>query len=66
MNEEEKITNINNVIPKDLIILEKKEEPVKTLDNLFKKTTTLPHIYYLPLTEEEVIGKTKSMLKKKC
>lgn len=38
-------TNINNII---------EEEPVKTLDNLFKKTKTKPHVYYLPLTEEEV------------
>lgn len=30
------------------------EEPIKTLDSLFKKTLTKPHIYYLPLTEEEV------------
>ncbi len=34
---------------------ENKEEPIKTLDNLFKKTFTKPHIYYLPLSEEEVI-----------
>jgi hypothetical protein len=30
------------------------EEPVKTLDSLFKKTQTKPHIYFLPLSEEEV------------
>ena len=30
------------------------EEPIKTLDSLFKKTLTKPHIYYLPLTDEEV------------
>ncbi len=30
------------------------EEPIKTLDNLFKKTSTKPHIYYLPLSEDEV------------
>ena len=34
---------------------ENKEEPIKTLDILFKKTSTKPHIYYLPLSEEEVI-----------
>lgn len=39
-------------------------EPVKTLDNLFKKTQTKPHIYYLPLTEEEVQEK-KNKLKNK-
>jgi hypothetical protein len=30
------------------------EEPIKTLDSLFKKTLTKPHLYYLPLSEEEV------------
>jgi hypothetical protein len=33
---------------------EQPEEPIKTLDNLFKKTETKPHLYYLPLTDEEV------------
>jgi hypothetical protein len=32
-------------------------EQGKTLESLFKKTTTKPHIYYLPLTEQEVIDK---------
>jgi hypothetical protein len=32
-------------------------EQVKTLESLFKKTITKPHIYYLPLTEQEVIDK---------
>jgi hypothetical protein len=32
-------------------------EQFKTLEILFKKTTTKPHIYYLPLTEQEVIAK---------
>ncbi len=40
------------------------EEPIKTLDSLFKKTTTKPHIYYLPLSEEEVEEK-KNRLKKR-
>lgn len=29
-------------------------EPVKTLDELFRKTTTKPALYWLPLTDEEV------------
>lgn len=62
---EENMANSNNAVPKDVIILEKKEEPVKTLDNLFKKTNTLPHIYYLPLTEEQVKEKMKAMEKTK-
>ncbi len=39
------------------------EEPIKTLDSLFKKTETKPHIYYLPLTEEEVQEKKMRMKK---
>jgi len=33
---------------------------VKTLDDLFRKTTALPHIYYLPLTDSEVEAKKKT------
>lgn len=40
------------------------EEPEKTLDSLFKKTFTKPHIYYLPLTEEEVEEKRNKIKKK--
>ena len=32
------------------------EPPAKLLDDLFKKTKTLPCIYWLPLTEEQVNG----------
>lgn len=32
------------------------EEPL-SLDDLFKKTATKPHIYWLPLTEEQVKAK---------
>lgn len=35
----------------------KVEQPVHTLDDLFKKTRTSPRIYYLPLSEEEVAAK---------
>ena len=31
------------------------DEPIKTLDSLFKKTVTKPYIYYLPLSDDEVI-----------
>ncbi len=40
------------------------EEPIKTLDSLFKKTRATPHIYYLPLSEEEV-GFFKYRLRKR-
>ncbi|MCO5611163.1 hypothetical protein L7F22_065413 [Adiantum nelumboides] len=33
------------------------EPPVPTLDDLFRRTTTKPHIYYLPLTDEQVAEK---------
>ncbi|ETN86185.1 SAP domain protein [Necator americanus] len=33
---------------------EREEKPVKTADSLFMKTKTLPAIYFLPLTDEEV------------
>ncbi|KAJ7556291.1 hypothetical protein O6H91_05G077700 [Diphasiastrum complanatum] len=36
----------------------KEQEPaIPTLDDLFKKTRAKPHIYYLPLTEEQVTTK---------
>ncbi|KAJ7562807.1 hypothetical protein O6H91_03G085000 [Diphasiastrum complanatum] len=36
----------------------KEQEPaIPTLDDLFKKTRAKPHIYYLPLTEEQVTAK---------
>jgi len=31
------------------------EEPAKLLDNLFNKTKAQPHIYWLPLTEQQVV-----------
>ncbi len=31
--------------------------PVKTLDDLFRKTETKPPLYYLPLSDEEVAKK---------
>lgn len=37
----------------------KAEEPPKTLDDLFRKTSAVPHIYWLPLTEEQFIEKQK-------
>ncbi|CAM8985784.1 unnamed protein product [Rhodiola kirilowii] len=36
---------------------EKLDPPIVTLDDLFRKTTTLPRIYYLPLSEEQVTEK---------
>jgi len=31
------------------------ESPAKLLDDLFKKTTATPSIYWLPLTDEQVV-----------
>lgn len=36
---------------------EKVDPPIVTLDDLFRKTTSTPRIYYLPLSEEQVAGK---------
>ncbi|VDN35947.1 unnamed protein product [Dibothriocephalus latus] len=36
------------------ILASKSEEPSKALDDLFKKTTAAPCIYWLPLSDEEV------------
>lgn len=48
---------------KILVLGENAEKPekkaTKTLDELFKKTTSQPPIYYLPLTEKEVEAKSK-------
>ncbi|KAG9451636.1 hypothetical protein H6P81_011601 [Aristolochia fimbriata] len=35
----------------------KPEQPISTLDDLFRKTKATPRIYYLPLSEEEVAAK---------
>lgn len=43
---------------KQTLALEREPEPaIYTLDDLFKKTRAKPHIYYLPLSEEQVISK---------
>jgi hypothetical protein len=57
-------TNILNADTKGSSCSQVEEEPVKTLDSLFKKTMTKPHIYFLPLTEEEVEEKRNRMKKK--
>ncbi|KHN31348.1 Apoptotic chromatin condensation inducer in the nucleus [Glycine soja] len=36
---------------------EKVDPPIVTLDDLFRKTTATPRIYYLPLSEEQVASK---------
>lgn len=35
------------------------ESPAKLLDDLFKKTTATPIIYWLPLSDEEADGRAK-------
>jgi len=37
----------------------RREEPLKTLDQLFRKTVTKPQLYYLPLSKEEVREKIR-------
>lgn len=39
------------------------EEPLKTLDQLFRKTKAKPHLYYLPLNDVQV--KEKELMKRK-
>lgn len=34
-------------------------EPPKLLDDLFRKTEATPHVYWLPLTEEQVFERDK-------
>ena len=35
-------------------VAEDEKSPANLLDNLFRKTTTLPYLYWLPLTDEQV------------
>ncbi|BHF83103.1 hypothetical protein SprV_0802624500 [Sparganum proliferum] len=42
----------------------KSEEPSKALDDLFKKTTAAPSIYWLPLSDEEAAAQTKRRLER--
>jgi len=39
---------------------EKIDPPIVTLDDLFRKTRATPRIYYLPLTDEQVLAKRNS------
>lgn len=42
------------------------EEPPKTLDDLFRKTEVTPHIYWLPLTEEQYVQKEADFQKRQA
>ncbi|XP_019417400.1 PREDICTED: apoptotic chromatin condensation inducer in the nucleus-like [Lupinus angustifolius] len=44
-------------LPSPPPFLEKADPPIVTLDDLFRKTTATPRIYYLPLSEEQVAAK---------
>ncbi|CAL0327943.1 unnamed protein product [Lupinus luteus] len=44
-------------LPSPLLLPEKAELPIVTLDDLFRKTKATPRIYYLPLSEEQVAAK---------
>nr|CDJ93435.1 CRE-ACIN-1 protein [Haemonchus contortus] len=44
---------------------EREEKPVKTADQLFMKTKTLPAIYFLPLTDEEAQERQEKLLAEK-
>jgi len=46
------------VVPKNVLPPQK---PAKTLDELFRRTTIEPRIYYLPLTQDEVNNKLTSL-----
>lgn len=43
--------------PQCLCIVQVQESPPPTLDDLFKKTSTKPCLYWLPLTEAEAANK---------
>ncbi|CAH8602187.1 unnamed protein product [Heterobilharzia americana] len=45
--------------------LAKGEEPAKLLNNLFRKTTATPSIYWLPLTDQQVNRRTKKAVAEK-
>lgn len=38
----------------------KEQEKVTTLEDFFKKTEAAPHLYWLPLTPEEILAKQKA------
>jgi len=40
------------------------EEGTTELEKYFRKTKTIPYLYYLPLSEEEVKGKRQNLNKK--
>lgn len=42
-----------------LTVPEEVDPPTLTLDDLFRKTKSIPRIYYLPLTEEQVAAKVQ-------
>jgi hypothetical protein len=41
-------------------------EPPKTLDDLFRKTQVTPHIYWLPLTDEQYLQKEADFQKRQA
>ncbi|WOG81820.1 hypothetical protein DCAR_0100971 [Daucus carota subsp. sativus] len=44
-------------LPERVMVPEKVDPPVVTLDDLFRKTRATPRIYYLPLSDEQVKAK---------
>lgn len=59
--EEDKGAHRNNEEEKE----KEQEKPIKTADELFMKTKTLPAIYFLPLTDEEAQERQEKMLVEK-
>jgi apoptotic chromatin condensation inducer in the nucleus len=47
-------------------LAEENAEPPKTLDDLFRKTEVTPHIYWLPLTEEQYVQKEADFQKRQA
>lgn len=44
---------------KELKERNRSESPVKMLEDLFRKTVATPYIYWLPLTDEQIVEKEK-------
>lgn len=50
-------THVINEVPEKKKSCKIEERHIKTLDELFKRTTTVPNVYWLPLTDEQVVQK---------
>ncbi|MCI06109.1 apoptotic chromatin condensation inducer in the nucleus, partial [Trifolium medium] len=48
-------------LPLPASIPEKVDQPIRTIDDVFRKTIATPQIYYLPLSEEQVAAKLAAL-----